>query len=224
MHTRLLISCALAATLSVAAAAAAVARDLTPDEWWQTRGASIPDKAHSASDDWWSAMDASLPPDVAVKKAVKARKGAPPPDTKSPPPEWQPPRPPPPIPQWTGEFGGRYWLGFGRDEFDLYDTTGSVLHSRLTYTGLQSHAGEGFGRVVHLSGFFIKGFGGAEQSPAAICKMRISFPLSSVAIPAPTANNVTAGLGMQPLTRAGRGEATQANWDFLPAIPISTSS
>jgi hypothetical protein len=107
-------------------------------------------------------MDASLPPDAAVDKAVKARKGAPPPDGSyaAPPPNyWQPP-PVPPIPQWTGEFGGRYWLGFGRNQLDLYDTTGSILLSRLTYTGLQSNAGEAFGRVDHISGFFVKGFAG----------------------------------------------------------------
>jgi hypothetical protein len=105
-------------------------------------------------------MDASLPPDVAVERAVKARKGAPPPDNPYPPPDWQPPLVPP-IPQWTGEFGGRYWLSWGRSQWDLSSPIiSALLFSRLTYTDLQAHTGEAFGRVEHLSGFFIKGFGG----------------------------------------------------------------
>ena len=32
--------------------------------------------------------------------------------------------------------------------------------SRLTYSNLQAHSGEVFGRAEHLSGFFIKGFAG----------------------------------------------------------------
>jgi hypothetical protein len=65
-----------------------------------------------------------------------------------------------PIPQWTGEFGGRYWFSSGRSELDLFDVSGTLPVSRLTYTGLQAHSGEAFGRVEHLSGFFIKGYGG----------------------------------------------------------------
>ena len=34
------------------------------------------------------------------------------------------------------------------------------LISRLTYSDLQAHSGEVFGRAEHLSGFFIKGFVG----------------------------------------------------------------
>ena len=35
-----------------------------------------------------------------------------------------------------------------------------IFLSRLTYTNLQAHSGEAFGRLEHLSGFFIKGFAG----------------------------------------------------------------
>jgi hypothetical protein len=67
-----------------------------------------------------------------------------------------------PIPQWTGEFGGRYWFSSGRTQFDLYAPVflSGVQVSRLTYTGLQAHSGEAFGRVEHLTGFFIKGYAG----------------------------------------------------------------
>jgi hypothetical protein len=136
--------------LSLAAITSTVARDVTPDEWWETRGPAIQ-----------SAMDASLPPDVAVKRAAKARKGTPPPDTWYPPQDWRPPPPPPPIPQWTGEFGGRYWFSSGSSEFDLHAADSfTPLVSRLTYTNIQAHSGEAFGRVEHLSGFFVKGFAG----------------------------------------------------------------
>ncbi len=64
----------------------------------------------------------------------------------------------------SSEFGGRYWYSSGRTQLDLYGITGSTssstLLSRLTYTGLQAHSGEVFGRVEHLSGFFVKGFAG----------------------------------------------------------------
>jgi hypothetical protein len=154
------LKCAAAAILGLAATRATVARDVTPDEWWATRGPGP--AAQSSSDDWWSAMDATLPPDVAVKKAAKARKRAPPPDTYPPPPsDWRPPPVPPPIPQWTGEFGGRYWFSLGSTELDLHGGDSfTPLVSRLTYTNIQAHSGEAFGRVEHLSGFFVKGFAG----------------------------------------------------------------
>jgi hypothetical protein len=67
-----------------------------------------------------------------------------------------------PIPQWESEFGGRYWFSTGQTQLDIYGGgVFSGLHlSRLTYTNLDAHSGEFFGRVEHLSGFFIKGFAG----------------------------------------------------------------
>jgi Omptin family len=149
MHRRFLVRSAFAAALNVAAMAPAMSSDRS-----------------ESPDAWWSALDASLPADVAVERATKAAGNQPPsrdtwpPDLWRPPPAtWQPP-PVPPIPQWEAEFGGRYWFSSGRTQFDLYDTTGTVALSRLTYTDLQAHSGEGFGRVEHLSGFFIKGYAG----------------------------------------------------------------
>jgi len=170
MHGRSLVRSAFAATLYVAAIVPAVGGDRpeSPDAWWAALDASLPpdvavDRAVKARDGspppdaWWAALDPSLPPDVAVDRAVKARNGSPPPGT------WRPP-PVPPIAQWESEFGGRYWFSSGRTKLDLYGITGttsaSTLLSRLTYTGLQAHSGEVFGRVEHLSGFFVKGFAG----------------------------------------------------------------
>ena len=69
---------------------------------------------------------------------------------------------PRPIAQWESEIGGRYWYSVGRTEKNLFGFPGGppIFLSRLTYTNLQAHSGEAFGRLEHLSGFFIKGFGG----------------------------------------------------------------
>jgi outer membrane protease len=65
------------------------------------------------------------------------------------------------IPAFDGAFGLRYWMNFGKTAKNLYDIPGSAMVSRLTYDGLKGHAAEGFGRVDHTSGFFIKGYVGA---------------------------------------------------------------
>jgi hypothetical protein len=69
---------------------------------------------------------------------------------------------PRPIAQWESEIGGRYWYSVGRTEKNLFGFPGGppIFLSRLTYTNLQAHSGEAFGRLEHLSGFFIKGFAG----------------------------------------------------------------
>jgi hypothetical protein len=68
---------------------------------------------------------------------------------------------PQPIAQWESEIGGRYWYSSGRTQLNLFGATQAEgLVSRLTYSDLQAHSGEVFGRAEHLSGFFIKGFVG----------------------------------------------------------------
>jgi hypothetical protein len=168
-------------------------------------------------------MDASLPPDVAVERAVKARKGAPSPDNRYGPPDWQP-LPPPPIPQWTSEFGGRYWFSSGWTQLDLYGITGvdDRLLSRLTWSDLQAHSGEAFGRIEHLSGFFLKGFAGGgaittgnlrdEDFPPVI----LPSPVGPIATPYSSTNSDQRdggleGFPMRPLTLVGRGDRTQVN-------------
>jgi hypothetical protein len=65
----------------------------------------------------------------------------------------------PEKPAFTATFAARYWYGMGSVSKDLYSTRGP-LNSRLTYSGLQSHSAELFGRVDHESGLFFKGYGG----------------------------------------------------------------
>ena len=60
------------------------------------------------------------------------------------------------------ESGLRYWYSGAESSKDLYDSTGALLVSRLTYQGISAHSGELFFRA-DLDGppFFLKGFVGA---------------------------------------------------------------
>lgn len=59
-------------------------------------------------------------------------------------------------PAFTAPFAARYWYGMGSVSKDLYGLTRDTLNSRLTYSGLQSHSAEVFGRMDHDSGLFWK--------------------------------------------------------------------
>jgi outer membrane protease len=61
---------------------------------------------------------------------------------------------------YTGEFGTRFWYGRGKTGKDLFDTTGSLLVSRLTYADLNLYTLEGFGRFDFAGGWFLKGYAG----------------------------------------------------------------
>jgi hypothetical protein len=64
-----------------------------------------------------------------------------------------------PVPSaFDGELGVRYWFSSAKTAKDLYDVPGGSMVSRLTYDGMHGHAGEGFGRVDHTSGFYTKGY------------------------------------------------------------------
>jgi hypothetical protein len=84
-----------------------------------------------------------------------------------------------PISLWEFEVGGRYFYSVGRMRYTLGDPfVAGQINSQLTYRDMQSHAGEGFARIDHSSGFFLKGFLGAgnifngklndEDFPAAL--------------------------------------------------------
>ena len=51
--------------------------------------------------------------------------------------------------QFTSSFALRYWYGLGNTSKSLYGFSRDDLVSRLSYTGLQSHSLEIFGRVDH---------------------------------------------------------------------------
>ena len=66
-----------------------------------------------------------------------------------------------PPASWQWEVGARYWYSTGDSTKDLFDTTGSILVSRLTYQDLDAHSGEAFFRGDHRRGFLVKGYVGS---------------------------------------------------------------
>ena len=67
---------------------------------------------------------------------------------------------PTPYRPWSLEVGARYWYSTGKSSKDLYDTTGALLISRLTYDELTAHSGEVFFRGDTRFGLFLKGYYG----------------------------------------------------------------
>ncbi len=69
-----------------------------------------------------------------------------------------------PSSPWNLEMGTRYWLGFGEYVKNLYGSTAeSGMVSRLTYNDYVSNSAEGFWRLGHQNGLFVKGyFGGGS--------------------------------------------------------------
>jgi hypothetical protein len=61
---------------------------------------------------------------------------------------------------YVGEFGLRLWFGEGKTGKSLFDPTGTVLVSRLTYQDLLVFSGEGFTRFDFNNGWFFKGYAG----------------------------------------------------------------
>ena len=67
-------------------------------------------------------------------------------------------------------------IAFARRRKYLFGFPGGppIFLSRLTYTNLQRDSGEAFGRLEHLSGFFIKGFAGRRRHHRReICRTKI---------------------------------------------------
>lgn len=64
---------------------------------------------------------------------------------------------------WIVEVGARYWYSDGKSYKDLFDTTGALAISKLTYDDLKAHSGEIFMRIDHKSGFFLKGYLGGGK-------------------------------------------------------------
>jgi len=73
-----------------------------------------------------------------------------------------------PFPSWYGqaqptplefEFGTRYWYSSGKSQKTLYDGTGTLLLSRLTWTGETGNSAEGYFNIKD-AGVFVKGYFG----------------------------------------------------------------
>ena len=68
---------------------------------------------------------------------------------------------PDPTSEILGEFGVRAGMSTSTARTKLYDTTGAVLLSQLTYHNPTAATGEFYARLEHpTSGFFVKGFAG----------------------------------------------------------------
>jgi len=65
-----------------------------------------------------------------------------------------------PAPTYTADVGLRFWYGRTTTAKNLYDTTGSVLVSRLTYGDLSIFAAEAYGRFDFDKSWFVKGYAG----------------------------------------------------------------
>ncbi len=63
----------------------------------------------------------------------------------------------PDAPPLEFEGGLRYWYSFGKSQKTLYDQSGSLLVSRLTWTGETGHSGEGYFNITD-KGVFVKGY------------------------------------------------------------------
>jgi outer membrane protease len=61
---------------------------------------------------------------------------------------------------YQGQFDLRFWFGQGNTSKNLYDTTGSLLVSRLGYNNFAISAGEGVSRFDFNNSWFVKGYAG----------------------------------------------------------------
>jgi outer membrane protease len=65
----------------------------------------------------------------------------------------------PNAPPLEFELGARYWYSAGKSQKTLYDGTGALLLSRLTWTGETGHTGEAYFNITD-KGVFAKGYVG----------------------------------------------------------------
>jgi len=74
------------------------------------------------------------------------------------------------APGWEVDVGGRYWYSWGRFQKNLSagfvggSLPSSVLVSRVTYDGMNTHSGEFYGRVDTPFNVFVKGFIGGGKT------------------------------------------------------------
>jgi hypothetical protein len=71
-------------------------------------------------------------------------------------PPWYGQTPPPPL---EFEVGARYWYSSGKAQKTLYDQSGTIQLSRLTWTGETGNAAEGYFNIKDAS-VFVKGYFG----------------------------------------------------------------
>src|SRR5215471_18439386 len=80
---------------------------------------------------------------------------------------------------YTSDFGMRFWYGSGKTGKTLFDDTGALTVSRLSYDGFSIFTGEGFARFDLNSGWFLKGYAGGGALLGGQLKDE-DFPLSPI--------------------------------------------
>ncbi|MDX2346980.1 MAG: outer membrane beta-barrel protein [Legionella sp.] len=65
---------------------------------------------------------------------------------------------------WYLETGMRYWLGNSKFKWNLYNTNGDTLYSRITFQGVTTNTAETFFRLKHQNGLFFKGYLGGGSN------------------------------------------------------------
>ena len=98
------------------------------------------------------------------------------------------------TPTFKGDVGFRFWYGTATTAKNLYDTSGSVLISRLTYGDLQVYSGELYGRFDYDRGWFLKAYAGGggfkngnlrdEDFPPVIAPYSSTFSIEQNGAPA----------------------------------------
>jgi Omptin family len=61
---------------------------------------------------------------------------------------------------YTADFGLRFWYGSSKTSKNLYDPSGGMMVSRLTYSGMSIYAAEAYGRFDFDRRWFLKGYVG----------------------------------------------------------------
>jgi hypothetical protein len=90
---------------------------------------------------------------------------------------------------YTTEFGLRFWYGSSTTGKNLFDSSGSFMVSRLTYSGLAIFAAEAYGRFDFDRRWFVKGYVGGggmrqgglkdEDFPPAIAPYSATFSIEN---------------------------------------------
>jgi hypothetical protein len=93
------------------------------------------------------------------------------------------------------ELGARYWYSSGKYSKDLFNQDPSAgLVSRLTYSGLTNNAGEFFGSVKQVNGYFLKWIVGAGNTFGGEL-VDEDFPPNTVPLSRTTSAQRDGGLG-----------------------------
>jgi hypothetical protein len=81
-----------------------------------------------------------------------------------------------PTHTYTADFALRFWYGSSTTQKNLYDASGSLLVSRLTYGDLSIYAAEAYARFELDRRWFVKGYVGGGAFRGANLKDE-DFPL-----------------------------------------------